>query len=65
LQVFFINTCKPYQLKAKYTSSNIKIKKNVKIILISDNDALQGLREREKEEKNISGVNSVVFIIEK
>ena len=37
----------------------------LKVILISDNDALQGLKEREKEEKNISGVNSVVLIIEK
>jgi hypothetical protein len=53
-----------YKLMAKYTSSNIFNKNNVKVIQIFDNDALL-IKEKRKKEKNISGVISVVSIIEK
>ena len=59
---------KAQHLKAKYTSSNIFNKNNVKsnFFLIFENDALliNGKRKRRKEE-NISGVILVVFTIEK
>ena len=43
-----MNTFKPYKLMAKYTSSNICNKNNVKVILKYDNDAIliKGTRKK-------------------